>query len=505
MTSSLLTPIYGTLLILLSAIGSCGATFPSHSISTQFGADEPIRVKKPWIIIKAGGAELPIQLEITGKNQIAAFHLGEFYGIADSQKSIFFNLDKGVVVSTLAVFGTRAIKTPRTATAVNSALHFKNGSTYQFRAAQSTGSRSWDNLNENNFEGTIEISPGLHHVDGYVSYDGSGPFTFPLGNGSNHYYPLTCNGNDGQVITASWISGDPSNGIDPTDANSAHNRNLLQKGIKRVYASGQWDWHVRQSGTPLVGTASPANVAPAAPIKITVKIPDDISSVTGTSITELALVGWNGTQWEPLQDSQMESGMISAFASKPFSAISFGSVDVDPLPVKLVHFSAHPEGKIAVLNWTTSLESNSGYFDIERSVSGRDWLKIGRVSAAGESSQISYYTFSDFNAAVGNNLYRLKMVDQDYSFSYSRIESILIEQPSMLTVYPNPANDILTIVPGNNRDKIVNVIMFDISGRTVHSSQLNSIDVKKFQPGIYTLQITGPKNDIISKNVIIER
>src|SRR5262249_11305088 len=106
------------------------------------------------------------------------------------------------------------------------------------------------------------------------------------------------------------------------------------------------------------------------------------------------------------------------------------------LPVTLVSFKALAEGQTTSLSWTTSEETNSDRFDIERSQNGKNWAKIGSVASHKESAVNQYYSFVDAAPLRGDNLYRLKMVDLDETFAYSRIENVNFK--GIALVYPNP-------------------------------------------------------------------
>ncbi|WP_025764166.1 DUF6923 family protein [Dyadobacter tibetensis] len=123
------------------------------------------------------------------------------------------------------------------------------------------------------------------------------------------------------------------------------------------------------------------------------------------------------------------------------------SVNVNcPLPVTLISFSATTESETTILSWSTVMESNSSHFVIERSNDAKTWNAIGQVETHGESEQLRKYDFIDQHPLKGENLYRLKMVDLDLSFSYSRLVSVKFKQvESGLSVYPNPATEYLMV------------------------------------------------------------
>lgn len=89
-------------------------------------------------------------------------------------------------------------------------------------------------------------------------------------------------------------------------------------------------------------------------------------------------------------------------------------------------------------SWTTTAESNSDRFEIERSLNGKQWEKIGTVEAQGESAATIDYSFKDATPAGADNYYRLKMIDKDLTFTYSGVRSVSFDGNLSLALYPNP-------------------------------------------------------------------
>lgn len=120
-----------------------------------------------------------------------------------------------------------------------------------------------------------------------------------------------------------------------------------------------------------------------------------------------------------------------------FSQFSIG-VNFSALPVQLLSFTATSiDNKTASLIWKTAQEENFKQYEIERSSDLLNFKKIGVVFGTGETT----YTFNDLLPQYGNNYYRLKMVDKDGSFSYSKIKSVEIASEAKLSIGPNPSSD----------------------------------------------------------------
>ncbi len=182
------------------------------------------------------------------------------------------------------------------------------------------------------------------------------------------------------------------------------------------------------------------------------------------------------------------------------------TVTVDPLPVTLVSFSAEKaDGRTVLLSWSTTMETNSDRFEIERSGNGRDFDKIGLLSSHKESTELKNYTFVDKAPLSGESLYRLKMVDQDETFAYSRIRSISFDQSIEISAYPNPVSDRLFI---SNPGQVQEVTLYNASGRKVYQNRLlteQGIDISNLPAGIYTARFILNDGSLSTHKIAVAR
>jgi len=179
-----------------------------------------------------------------------------------------------------------------------------------------------------------------------------------------------------------------------------------------------------------------------------------------------------------------------------------------PLPVKLTAFSASKEGSFTQLKWTTTEENNSSHFEIEHSVDARNWVKIGVQNASKESTSLIDYQFIHQSPVNGMNYYRLKMVDLDETFAYSRISKTsfdgLVTEPAKL--YPNPVAERLFV---KSRENVETVSIYNSSGRvllTGKSAELvNGLDVKSLPLGVYFVKILDKNGAFTTQKIAIAR
>jgi len=174
-----------------------------------------------------------------------------------------------------------------------------------------------------------------------------------------------------------------------------------------------------------------------------------------------------------------------------------------PLPVTLTSFTLAQEGQTTLLNWATTSETNSDRFEIERSQNGRQWGQIGTKKSNGDSKSVKTYSFVDSEPLNGENLYRLKMVDRDGTFAYSRIESITFGGLSA-SFYPNPVAEKL-IIRTSDFSLIKSIAIYDANGRTVYQSTAVSgkeINVQSLPSGLYLIKMVNTNGTVITSKIV---
>lgn len=204
------------------------------------------------------------------------------------------------------------------------------------------------------------------------------------------------------------------------------------------------------------------------------------------------------------------SGMQGKHKYAEFLVSSFsgggagGNASGTPLPVTLISFEAFKKENIAYLTWSSTVETNADFFEVQRSADGKSWISLGRVKAIGEGSQIKPYSFDDKNPLTAQNLYRLKMVDKDATFAYSRIRSLDFQQTN-IEVYPNPAADRLFIAT-SKLDEIESVSIINNLGNVVlktNKLSKDGLDLGKLTPGSYSVQIKKANGSVELEKVVI--
>ena len=179
---------------------------------------------------------------------------------------------------------------------------------------------------------------------------------------------------------------------------------------------------------------------------------------------------------------------------------SYGSNEVEHtftmvavLPVQLIDFTANKKSKEVLLEWNTSNEQNFDHFEIERSENGETYHQIGTLRSKGDqSANVNQYSFYDHAPLYGNNFYRLKMVDKDGKVQYSDIEKIGFDAAIAVSVFPNPAGNIVTL-KGVAAFKRVSIT--DMYGKRVLNQLLTkdseALNISSLPQGVYTIQLSN--------------
>jgi choice-of-anchor A domain-containing protein len=160
-----------------------------------------------------------------------------------------------------------------------------------------------------------------------------------------------------------------------------------------------------------------------------------------------------------------------------------------PLPVTLTSFTVDKEGNQAVLNWETTLETNSDRFEIQHSADAKQWSLVGTVASKGESKELARYQFVHSNPVNGENYYRLKMIDVDGTYAFSRVRDIAVNGAVALAVYPNPVVNQATIAT-QDWSNVKEIYLINTAGkRMALSTSSEKIDLSQVGAGIYVLQV----------------
>jgi lysophospholipase L1-like esterase len=176
----------------------------------------------------------------------------------------------------------------------------------------------------------------------------------------------------------------------------------------------------------------------------------------------------------------------------------------EALPLTLLDFAAQKQNASIQLSWTTENEVNTKEFIVERADSRQQFKAIGKRQASGNSSSQLSYQFRDNQPLPGNNLYRLKMIDVDGQYKYSKTAMVNMNNKASYSISPNPAKDNITLLVNKNGPLILQVI--DINGKIVKTNFLlgsvHNIDVSDLKKGLYLIRLNMASETYTEKLIV---
>lgn len=182
-------------------------------------------------------------------------------------------------------------------------------------------------------------------------------------------------------------------------------------------------------------------------------------------------------------------------------------LDNGVLPVSFGMFTIQKLSKAVKLNWSTLQETNSSHFIIERSADGRNWTSILTTPAAGNSNQELAYTAYDNLPLNGTGYYRIKQVDRDNKFQVSVVRNVRFDAGYMISIAPNPAKDVVTIMMEKKSGFNSTIQIFDAAGNVVYAEKTNlsSINIKtaRFNRGLYFVKI-AMDNQVATQKLLLQ-
>lgn len=219
------------------------------------------------------------------------------------------------------------------------------------------------------------------------------------------------------------------------------------------------------------------------------------NTVTGLSIPNGASF-W--IRWVDTDATSADDGLaVDDFSITPSSGA---------LPLSLTSFAVVKERNSSKLIWTTSQETNSQFFVVERASGSSAWQPITKIAAAGNSNNLLTYSYTDASPLNGVNLYRLRMLDKDNKTTFSDTRRVNFGKDNLYTVYPNPAQDYILLSSDNLVGNSTILQLIDINGETIIQRQVAAgmqpfkVNTETLKPGIYYLRITavGEKSTVLS-------
>lgn len=225
--------------------------------------------------------------------------------------------------------------------------------------------------------------------------------------------------------------------------------------------------------------------------------PELIVDAYGPTVVGDELTTTNGVNYVELAD-------ITGFSGGTFATGTGPKDNEDVLPVELLSFQLDQAKDYDLLTWSTASEKNNDYFSIEMSLDSENFKEIAKVNGASTTNIQQDYQYENYDIIPDIVYYRLKQVDFDGAYQYSKIIAGKRNVKSWsVDVYPNPYQNNLNINFSHvAKEETLTMQFFDELGKLVTLDNLDisayntnfNLDLSYLPEGVYTMKLISSKH-----------
>ncbi|WP_205502473.1 T9SS type A sorting domain-containing protein [Rufibacter psychrotolerans] len=317
----------------------------------------------------------------------------------------------------------------------------------------------------------------------------SGTYTFPVGHATGKrqmdLMSLGLSGNGFQSILVSFK---------PLQHHQDGDLFLTEGGHTYTHMGTEGVWQVEPNAVPSEG-----NFTALAYLQGFNNLSDNKFALLIRPLTSTSGKDWTtggGTLDAPDKDGRtLASGYAKRNFIKPFGQIGIATMET-VLPVSWLYVKGQRKNQAVLVEWATATEINNDRFEVEYSQDGRNFSLVGVVKGGGHSSTVQKYQFQHGQASSATTYYRVKQLDYDGKFEYSK--TIAVKEGNRteahVRLYPNPSAETVYLANITLEPTAV-VEILDLKGQRVEkvqpvsTGQNPAIPVKHLPAGNYILKI----------------
>ena len=288
------------------------------------------------------------------------------------------------------------------------------------------------------------------HVDGWVKKMGNTNFTFPVGDATYERVIAISNLSSGSEFNCRYY----------TPTSNIYN---LFSPIVQVKANEYWQLNHISGGTA----------------QVTLNWDHSKVAMDNILIADILSSLYTGGNWTSTGGSASgnvtTTGTITSNSTGTFGPFTLGYKSF-PVPLKLLSFTAVRRSGTSYLTWVTENEYNVDHFDVQRSNDGNIFASIGNTAARNSGSKETY-NFEDHSALQGIGYYRIRSVDVDGKFSYSRIAAVS-ENDLLAGSFKilNPVSSGITVINKSGRSGLFDYKLYNNAGQLICTGKVNMED-----------------------------
>jgi len=173
------------------------------------------------------------------------------------------------------------------------------------------------------------------------------------------------------------------------------------------------------------------------------------------------------------------------------------------LPVNFLNFTASYADHTTTLTWQTANEVNTDHFVVQQSADAVNFNDVGAVLAK-RSMSTNNYSYDQHYPSGGIHYYRLKIVDEDGSFTYSKTISVVVSEngKDYINILPNPVRDMASLLYSASQLKR-EAMIFNGSGILVERQAIMPgsvqcrLDIRSLSSGWYCIVLRTDGNNFV--------
>jgi photosystem II stability/assembly factor-like uncharacterized protein len=237
-------------------------------------------------------------------------------------------------------------------------------------------------------------------------------------------------------------------------------------GTSHIYVTGDGGatWAARGAGLPDV----PFNALVFDPLNSKIIYAGCDFGVYVSSDRGQTWVDYNNGFWDAtlVMDLQITADNKLVAATHGKGAFIGNLYSGGTLPAKLIDFSGINRGSYNQLTWIVTEEQNIDRYEIERSSDGINYQKVAAKLSVNSMTQKSY-SLNDPAIGAAEYYYRLKIVENDGSFTFSSVIYIRTAGKTKISVQNNPFRNEIIIRYNTTRVQKLSVGFYNSAGAII--------------------------------------
>lgn len=154
------------------------------------------------------------------------------------------------------------------------------------------------------------------------------------------------------------------------------------------------------------------------------------------------------------------------------------------------------DNKVAI-EWTLFARLTTEEYDVEKSNDGISWKSVCTVKCDSSLTLPFTYRSMDMFPLKGINFYRVRLKDYNGRLSVTPVKTVRVNAACDVVVYPNPAIDIVRVLPGQAPVTDWYISIINSKGQVIlqkkYSKNIAGVElpVNNIPGGIYLLEVSN--------------